>query len=251
MFFFLTTGINFEDKWAHRSKRIPFGNESDSLRADFSTEFDPFRAVWDRNIKTVEYNSLFNGTPFSFCNMSQSASFLERYVYNMGGYLVVRFAVEIEKQSIYSTLVERVTNEFKDLCGQESEEYRRSIWYLTTYLEEQRAWANVQKYLEPLVVQSMNKPTLVWSHERCIIRLIHAYFELGLSSEAQQLSKRVQKAYDSARKVLRSMQKDRLPAEYKALQVFGRPYLAPFHKLLQDCGRKSRMHHPGRYSSEP
>lgn len=74
--------------------------------------------------------------------------------------------------------------------------------------------------LEPLVVQSMNEPTLVWSHERCIIRLIHAYFELDLSSEAQQLSERVQKSYDCAGKVLRSLHKDRLPAYDKALQVF-------------------------------
>lgn len=199
---------------------------------DFRTKFDPFRAVWNWDIKTVEYDSLFNGIAF-FCNMSQSASLLERYVYNMGGYLLVRFAVEERRlSSIYSTPAERVTKVFEALSGQESEEYRRSIWYLTTYLEEQGAWTKVREYLEPLVVQSMNEPTLVWSHERCIIRLIHAYFELDLSSEAQQLSERVQKSYDCAGKVLRSMQKGRLPAEDKALQVFRRPYFAPFHKLM-------------------
>ncbi len=219
---------------------------------DFKFRFNPFRAGrnWARS-DTIDYGSLFNGIPFSFCNINSSASLLERYVYNVGGYFLVRFAVESEKLSTYSTLPKQVAKVFKALCGQESEEYRRSIWYLTTCLEKQRAWTKVRKYLEPLVVQSINEPTLIWSHERCIIRLIHAYFKLGLSNEAQQLSERVRKSYDCAGKVLRSMQKDRLPAEDKALQVFRRPYFAQFHKLMQDCRRKSRMPHPGKYSSKP
>lgn len=127
---------------------LDYGELLDVLKIpDFKTKFDPFRAAWGRGTKTVEYDSIFKDIPFPFCNMSRSASLLERYVYNMGVYFVVRFAIEWERSSIYSTLAERVTEAFEALCGQESEEYRRSIWYLTTYLKEQRAWTKVRKYL--------------------------------------------------------------------------------------------------------
>ncbi|KAL8736629.1 MAG: hypothetical protein Q9181_002306 [Wetmoreana brouardii] len=177
---------------------------------------------WEWSMDTSGYNLFFNRPPFHrwFDNASNLRSYMERYVYNMGCYFRVRLATEYGRARAHKALAEQVTKIFEALCGQESEEYRRSVWYLMTSLEEEGAWTQIRQYLEPLVVLSMDEPTLVWSHERCIIRLLHAYFELGLSSEAQNLSEQVQKAYDSAGKVLRSMQKNRLPAKEKAFQVF-------------------------------
>ncbi|KAL9634165.1 MAG: hypothetical protein Q9204_003108, partial [Flavoplaca sp. TL-2023a] len=155
-----------------------------------------------------------------FDKPNSTCSHMERYVYNMGRYIRVRsvttHCTRLTDASARKALAEEVTKTFEVLCGQRSEEYRRSVWYLTTALEED--WGQIRQYLEPLVAHSMDEPTLAWSHERCIIRLLHAYFELGLSSKAQDLSEQVQRSYNNAEKFLRSMQKNRLPAGGKVLQ---------------------------------
>ncbi|KAL8864896.1 MAG: hypothetical protein Q9198_009576, partial [Flavoplaca austrocitrina] len=155
-----------------------------------------------------------------FDKPNNTYSHAERYVYNMGRYIRVRFVTAHYKNlvdvSARKALAEEVTKIFEALCGQRSEEYRRSVWYLTTALEED--WEQIRQYLEPLVAHSMDEPTLAWSHERCIIRLVHAYFELGLSSKAQDLSEQVQRTYKNAEKFLRSMQKNRLPAGGNVIQ---------------------------------
>ncbi|KAL8709211.1 MAG: hypothetical protein Q9225_007481, partial [Loekoesia sp. 1 TL-2023] len=175
----------------------------------------------ERHTQAFQHDNLaLNSLPFCawFDNPSKLDSPLERYVYNMGCYIHIRFAGALGRDCIHKGLAEQVMKVFEALCGQNSEEYRRSVWYLTNLLEEQGAWKQVRQYLEPLVAQSLDEPILVWSHERCIIRLVHAYFELGLSHEAQDLSERVQRSYNNAGKCLRSMQKNRLPAEDKISQ---------------------------------
>ena len=110
---------------------------------------------------------------------------MERYVYNVGRYLRLRFCsascapVDVEDAST-------VCMTFKDICGL-SEEYRRSTWYWTAELERSGRWQEIQEVLEPLVKQSVEQPSLSWSHERCIVRLVIALVEQDQDERARQL----------------------------------------------------------------
>ena len=139
-----------------------------------------------------------------FSNPKKLQSRMEQYVYNFGRYLQIRFSSEINKGCIDHKLAEQVSQDYERLCGRGSEEYRRSVWYLTTSLEDMQDWSQVQAYLGPLVRQSIDTPDNSWSHERCIIRLVSALGNMRKEDEAQQIMMRVQKAYTNAGKMLRS-----------------------------------------------
>ena len=132
---------------------------------------------------------------------------MEKYVYNMGRYIQLRFCsasyvpVEAEEAGIISMT-------FKEICGF-SEEYRRSAWYWTAELERLGRWQEIQEVLEPLVKQSVERPTLSWSHERCIVRLVNALVEQDHDEKARQLLVDVQKSYTTIGKRLQSV--DRHP----------------------------------------
>ena len=132
------------------------------------------------------------------------SSRMEQYIYNFYRYLEIRFSSELGKGRINHEMAEEATRNYERLCGHDSEEYRRSVWYLTTSLEDKQDWSQVQKYLEPLVRHSIDYPVNSWSHERCIIRLVNALRNMHKGDEAQQIMLRVQKAYTDAGKMLRS-----------------------------------------------
>ena len=155
-----------------------------------------------------------------FSNPSHLTSRMEKYVYNVGRYLQLRFfslehGIRSNKEPyspIYITLKAEtagiVSKTFRDICGL-SEEYRRSAWYWTVQLERSRAWQQIQHILEPLVKQSIERPSLSWSHERCITRLANALIEQNHTEKARQLLLEVQKSYAMVGKRLKSV--DRHP----------------------------------------
>ena len=142
-----------------------------------------------------------------FRSPSRLTSRMERYVYNVGRYLQLRniyaykACVDAEDASI-------ICRTFKDICGL-SEEYRRSAWYWTAELERMYEWQQIQHILEPLVRQSVERPSVSWSHERCITRLANALVEQNQVEKARQLLLDVQKSYTMIGKSLRSV--DRHP----------------------------------------
>ena len=132
---------------------------------------------------------------------------MEKYVYNMGRYLQLRFcsgfyaAVDAEDASTVCMI-------FKEICGL-SEEYRRSTWYWTAELERSGRWQEIQEVLEPLVKQSVKQPSMSWSHERCIVRLVNALMEQDQDEKARQLLVDIQRSYMTIGKRLQSV--DRHP----------------------------------------
>ena len=145
-----------------------------------------------------------------FGNPLRLTSRMEKYVYNVGRYLQLRFcsvfseeyaAVDIENAGI-------IAMTFRDICGL-SEEYRRSAWYWTAELERLQEWQKIQDVLEPLVQQSAERPSLSWSHERCIVRLVNALVEQNHVEKARQLLVDIQKSYTMIGKRLQSV--DRHP----------------------------------------
>ena len=126
---------------------------------------------------------------------------MEIYVYNMGRYLQLRSGVDAKDAEIISMT-------FKNICGL-SEEYRRSTWYWTAELERSGRWQEIQEVLEPLVKQSVEQPSLSWSHERCIVRLVNALMEQDQDEKARQLLVDIQRSYTTIGKRLQSV--DRHP----------------------------------------
>ena len=130
---------------------------------------------------------------------------MEKYVHNVGVYLQLRsdsyhqFSYKVSEES-----AKIISMTFKDICGI-SEEYRRSAWYWTAELEKMRKWQQIQDVLEPLVKQSVERPSLSWSHERCIIRLVHALMEQNHVEKARQLLLDIQKSYTANGKRLNSV----------------------------------------------
>ena len=135
---------------------------------------------------------------------------MEKYVYNVGRYLQLRFCSVFSEQDTVVDIENAgiISMTFKDICGL-SEEYRRSAWYWTAELERQRKWQQIQHVLEPLVEQSVERPSLSWSHERCIIRLVNALVEQSHIEEARRLLLDIQKSYTRIGKRLTSV--DRHP----------------------------------------
>ena len=111
----------------------------------------------------------------------------------------------------------QAVSHFQQLQETESDEYRRSLWHLTTYWWHQRLWSRIINALEPLVEKSQEQPVSDWSHERCIIRLVSALEKLDRRSEARRIMSRVKAAYDACDKSLRTLQNNpflsKVPAE--------------------------------------
>ncbi len=134
---------------------------------------------------------------------------MERYVYNVGRYLQLCFRsaaygrVDTESASVLSIIL-------RYICGL-SEEYRQSAGYWTAELERLREWQQLQHVLEPLVGQSIDRPSLSWSHEHCIIRLANALVEQYHVGKARQLLLDIQESYTTSGKRLKSV--DRHPLQ--------------------------------------
>ena len=95
---------------------------------------------------------------------------------------------------------------FLRLCGPTSEEYRRSLWHLSSCWAQRGEWEQVVTKLWPLVEDSMQQANLSWSHERCIVRLVRGLRELGRSQEAVDLLWQVKDAYRRQNKSLTSVE---------------------------------------------
>ena len=132
---------------------------------------------------------------------------IEKYVYNVGCYLKLR-SDSVTNGRVSELDARIISMTFKEICGL-SEEYRRSTWYWTAELERLGNWQQIQDVLEPLVEQSIERPSLSWSHERCIIRLANALVEQLQIGKARQLLLDVQKSYTTTGMRLKSV--DRHP----------------------------------------
>ena len=142
-----------------------------------------------------------------FSSPGQLTSRMEKYVYNVGRYLQLR-VYSVGHGSVDAVNASSIAMTFKDICGL-SEEYRRSAWYWTAELERLSKWQQIQHVLEPLVKQSIERPSVSWSHERCITRLASALVEQDHVEKARQLLLDVQKSYTTIGKRLKSV--DRHP----------------------------------------
>ena len=103
-------------------------------------------------------------------------------------------------QSIYPS------ETFLRLCGPSSEEYRRSLWHLSSFWAQKGEWEQVETKLRPLVEDSIRQTSVSWSHERCIIRTVQGLREQGRSQEAIDMLTRVKDAYTKQNKSLTSVE---------------------------------------------
>ena len=158
---------------------------------------------------------------------------MEKYVHNVGVYLQIR--TDSYHQASYNPKYDVIVNEestkinsmtFKDICGI-SEEYRRSAWYWTAELEKMRKWQQIQDVLEPLVKHSVEHPSLSWSHERCMIRLVDALMEQNHIEKARQLLLDIQKSYTANGKRLNSVDRHPLLCSQIHMTVCHNPYSCP------------------------
>lgn len=154
-----------------------------------------------KNLNFIPAKAPFNAW---FRNPDLLQSYMEKYIYNFSRYLQIRFSSQFDTLSIDLELEEKVSQNYERLCGRNSEEYRRSVWYLTTSFQYRKNWSQIEDYLKPLVTYSINRPINSWSHERCIIRLVNALVNMRKEDEAQRIMMRVQKAYTDTGKMLRS-----------------------------------------------
>lgn len=95
---------------------------------------------------------------------------------------------------------------FLRLCGSTSEEYRRSLWHLSSYWAQRGEWERVVTNLRPLVEDSLQEASVSWSHERCIIRIVRGLRELGRSQEAVDMLLRVKDTFTKQNKSLASVE---------------------------------------------
>ena len=95
---------------------------------------------------------------------------------------------------------------FFRLCGPTSEEYRRSLWHLSSCWAQRGEWERVVTKLRPLVEDSIQEASVSWSHERCIIRMVRGLREIGRSQEAVDMLLRVKDAYTKQNKSLTSVE---------------------------------------------
>ena len=158
---------------------------------------------------------------------------MEKYVHNVGVYLQIR--TDSYHQASYNPKYDVIVNEestkinsmtFKDICGM-SEEHRRSAWYWAAELERMRKWQQIQDVLEPLVKQSVEHPSLSWSHERCMIRLVDALMEQNHIEKARQLLLEIQKSYTANSKRLNSADRHPLLCSQIHMTVCHNPCSCP------------------------
>ena len=158
-------------------------------RSIFTTD----KGVEDSHTRSHTSLMLKNPLKTWFSSPVHLTSRMEKYVYNVGRYLQQRVSYA-PCGTIYTEHASIIAMTFKDICGL-SEEYRRSAWYWTAQLEAFREWQQIQDVLEPLVKQSIQRPSLSWSHERCIIQLANALIEQHQVENARQMLLDVQKSY--------------------------------------------------------
>ena len=145
----------------------------------------------------------------------------------MGRYLQLRFCsafcapVDAEDAGMISMT-------FRDICGL-SEEYRRSTWYWTAELESLGRWQEIQEISEPLVRQSIERPSLSWSHERCIVRVVNALMKQDLDETARQLLVDIQNSYTTIGKRLKSVDRHPLLHSRTHIAVCLDPCSAPWY----------------------
>ena len=108
---------------------------------------------------------------------------------------------------------------FRKVCGTQSEEYRRSVWHLSSAYMDARRWSHVETLLKPLVEHSIKRPSLSWSHERCIIMLLSCYLEMRDAPEARALLARVRESYARYGMLLRCMEDSQLLARVGEREV--------------------------------
>lgn len=106
---------------------------------------------------------------------------------------------------------------FLRLCGPTSEEYRRSLWHLSSYWAQRGEWERVVTNLSPLVEDSIQEASVSWSHERCIIRTDRGLRELGRSQEAVDMLLRVKNAFTKQNKSLAYVEAEL--ARHHSLQI--------------------------------
>ena len=103
-----------------------------------------------------------------------------------------------------------VASFFEWFCGRLSEEHRRAAFYATMNLFQQNSWAEIESYLQPFVLQSIEEPDTSWSHERCIIGFIDALLKQDKNFQAAEILGQVKFSYARAGKRLLSIDQSRL-----------------------------------------
>jgi hypothetical protein len=103
-----------------------------------------------------------------------------------------------------------IAESFKLLCGEKSEEFRRSAFYASTALVTSCQWKEVERLLHPLVIASLESPVVSWSHERCIIRYTDALLKQDKAKEAQAMLSRIRASYQTSKKALVTTERSKL-----------------------------------------
>jgi hypothetical protein len=90
---------------------------------------------------------------------------------------------------------EVITESMKSICGPDSEEYLRSLWYLTDHLRQMSRFGEAQLILESLIPSIVKEPSTQISLERLVDQLLRAYLAQDKRSDAAQTLYNVHKAY--------------------------------------------------------
>lgn len=160
--------------------------------------------VATRSIEAILQNSYLPECTFS---VRRPSSWMEKYEVATRQYLKIRFSSEDRYFfDIPVTETAEVASTFKSLCGETSEEYRRSQFYATGSLLSSGKWKEVELGLKPLVELSIERPVHSWSHERCIIRFKEALLQQGKDEEVRQIMSRINEAYRATGKQLRTVE---------------------------------------------
>jgi hypothetical protein len=141
-------------------------------------------------------------------SLKQQWSWMEKYALTMRYYLRMRSDCENDKgphelwrfrrnygaDNVVSEYF-AITESFQELCGKDSEEYRRSAFYASSILVFTARWSQVQQFLFPLVASTLQSPSQSWSHERCIIRYTEALLKQGKYEEAKHMVSQLEQSY--------------------------------------------------------
>ena len=155
---------------------------------------------------------------------SPTLSWIERYLVAIAAFEKVILRQDANERSYRGMGEQDLTQavlHFRQLDDIDSDEYRRSLWHLTTHWWHQRLWSKIVNALEALVENSLEEPVSDWSHERCIIRFVSALEKLDRQTEARRIMIRVKEAYNARDKTLRTLQNNSLFAEESAEYSYG------------------------------
>ncbi|KAL8838828.1 MAG: hypothetical protein Q9170_001983 [Blastenia crenularia] len=184
----------------------------------------------------------FQGLPPATLTSSLS-SWIERYIVATTAFEKITLGQDANEQSYTGVGEQDLTqavSDFGQLEEIDSDEYRRSLWHLTTYWWHQQLWSRIINALEPLVENSVKQPVSDWSHERCIIRLVSALDKLDRRTEARRIMIRVKEAYDACDRSLRTLKNNPLLGEVPADRVNGVSLTSckPLHPLFEKWMRR-------------